>query len=107
MDANKLTIKSKEALELAQNSAVERGHVEIDIDHLLYALVTQEDGLFGRILSKLDVSDHDFVLAVESALDQRPKISGPGTEPGKVTITHNLNKLLPTSEKEAKKLKDD
>ena len=107
MDANKLTIKSQEALELAQNSAVEHGHVEIDIDHLLYALVTQEDGLFGRILSKLDVSDHDFVLAVESALDQHPKVSGPGTEPGKITITHNLNKLLTISEKEAKKLKDD
>jgi ATP-dependent Clp protease ATP-binding subunit ClpB len=55
MDLNRLTQKTQEALAAAQNLAVEYGHPEVDAEHLLFALVSQSEGLVARLLKKMDV----------------------------------------------------
>ncbi|RLB00427.1 MAG: ATP-dependent chaperone ClpB [Deltaproteobacteria bacterium] len=107
MDINRLTQKSQEALQEAQARAIQYGHVEIDGEHLLLALVEQEDGLIPRLLTKMDVPVESFRQALVKELERRPKVSGPGVEPGKVYVTQRLNKLLIKAEQEAKRLKDE
>ena len=60
MDMNKLTQKSQEALASAQSLAVQHGHQEVDFDHLALALITQENGLIGRLLSKREINPNVF-----------------------------------------------
>jgi len=107
MDANRLTEKSQEAFAEAQNIAVKFGHVEIDVEHMLLALITQQDGLVPRLFVKMDVPLEPFKAEVEKDLNKRPKVSGPGAEAGKVYITQRLNRLLVKAEEEAKRLKDE
>jgi len=107
MDANRLTQKSQEAFSEAQTKAVRFGHVEIDVEHLLAALLEQEDGLIPRLFTKMDVPLEPFKAEVEKELNKRARVSGPGAEAGKVYITQRLNKLLVKAEDEAKRLKDE
>ena len=67
MDTTKLTQKTQEAIQLAQNLAVRLGHQEVDGEHLLYGLLTQSDGLVPRLLTKIDVSAAD--LAEEARVE--------------------------------------
>ncbi|SMC25378.1 ATP-dependent Clp protease ATP-binding subunit ClpB [Desulfacinum hydrothermale DSM 13146] len=107
MDLNKFTIKSQEALQAAQTKAVKYGHVEVDGEHLLLALLEQSDGLVPRILKRMDVSVDAVTEAVVRELERKPRVSGPGAEPGKVYITQRLNKLLVKAQEEAGRLKDE
>src|SRR5436309_10878694 len=106
MDLNRLTLKSQEAISAAQATAVRYGHVEIDGEHLLLALLEQEDGLLPRLLTRMDVSVASLKSALEQALERRPRVSGPGVEPGKIYVTQRLQKLFVQAEDEAKRLKD-
>ncbi|MEH0826111.1 MULTISPECIES: ATP-dependent chaperone ClpB [unclassified Micromonospora] len=107
MDANRLTQKSQEALHDAQTKALRFGHVEVDGEHLLLALLDQPDGLTGRLLSQAG-ADPDAVRAtVEAELGRRPRVSGPGTQPGQVFVTQRLSRLLDTAERETKRLRDE
>ena len=107
MDLNKLTMKSQEAFALAQKKAVEYGHMEVDGEHLLLALLEQAEGLFPRLLQKLEISSQSLQGSVEKELAARPKVSGPGAEAGKVYVTQRLNQLLVKAAKEAERMKDD
>ncbi len=107
MDLNRLTQKSQEALEAAQTRALRAGHNEVDGEHLLIALVEQTDGLFPRLLEKLEVAPETVAAAVSRELDRRPRVSGPGAEAGKIFVTRRLQTLLDLAEKEAKGLRDD
>jgi ATP-dependent Clp protease ATP-binding subunit ClpB len=107
MDMNRMTLKAQEAVAEAQTIAVRHGHVEVDGEHLLAALCGQDDGLLPRLLKRLDVEPENFSKEVEKALGQKPRVTGPGAEPGKVYITQRLNKLWVKAEDEAKRLKDD
>lgn len=107
MDLNKMTLKSQEAIAAAQKAAVEFGHVEVDGEHLLLSLVDQQEGLFPRLLQKLEVDLSAFKMAVEKELARRPKVSGPGAEAGKVYVTQRLNQLLVQAGKEAERMKDE
>ncbi len=107
MDMNRLTQKTQEALAEAQKLALKRGHVEVDGEHLLLALVDQADGLVPRLLEKLDIPLAEFRARVLRSLDQRPQVSGPGVEGGKIYVTQRLNRLLIQAEEEAKRLKDE
>jgi ATP-dependent Clp protease ATP-binding subunit ClpB len=107
MDLNKLTIKSQEAFQGAQELAARRGHIEVDGEHLLAALLEQEGGLIPRLLQKLTIPVESMVKAVREELDRRPSVSGPGAEPGKIYVTQRLNQLLLKAGDEAKRLKDD
>ena len=107
MDFNRLTQKSQEALATAQSRAVALGHVEVDGEHLLWALLEQPEGLVPRILARLDISSENLKKQLEDELGRRPSVSGPGIEQGKIVVSQRLSRLLVASESEAKRLKDE
>jgi ATP-dependent Clp protease ATP-binding subunit ClpB len=106
MDLNKFTEKATAALGAAQEEAVRLGNQAVDVEHLFYALVTQEGGLIPRLFERLKVSLDLLLTKTQSALDHIPKVSGSGAS-GQVGITQRLNQLLVRAQDEAKKLKDD
>ncbi len=107
MDFNRLTQKSQEAFAEAQNKAVTYGHVEVDGEHLLWALLDQADGLVPRLLARMDIRPELLKKEVEAELDRRPRVSGPGSEPGKIYVSQRLSRILVAAENEAKRLKDE
>lgn len=107
MDMNRMTEKTRDAIQSAQNSAVRFGHVEVDGEHLLLALLEQEGGLVSRLLQRLEIESGDLIAALRNELQKVPSVSGPGVEPGKIYVTQRFNRLLIQAEAEAKRLKDD
>ncbi|MGC9489807.1 MAG: ATP-dependent chaperone ClpB [Thermovirgaceae bacterium] len=107
MDMNRLTQRSQEALSDAQKEAIRRGHQEVDNEHLLFALLNQENGLIPRILAKMDISTEALKDSVERELDKRSNVRGPGVEPGKIYISGRLSRILVAAEESAKRLKDE
>ena len=107
MDINRLTEKAQEALRAAQSEATRLGHQQIDVEHLLLALLEQEGGLARSVLDKTGV-DADLVRQrLETELARLPKVSSSSGAVGEVYITSRLNRLLVQAEDEAKQLKDD
>jgi len=107
MDFNKLTQKSQEAFTEAQNKAVSFGHVEVDGEHLLWALLDQPEGLVPRLLQRMDIRPEMVKKEVTAELDRIPRVSGPGTEAGKIYVSQRLSRILVAAENEAKRLKDE
>ncbi|MGD0819136.1 MAG: ATP-dependent chaperone ClpB [Desulfomonilia bacterium] len=107
MDVNKFTQKSQESLAGAQNTAVRFGHVEMDVEHLLLALIEQQDGLVPRLFAKMDVPLPSFAAELVKELERRPKVSGPGAEPGKILVSQRLGRVLVKAKDEAARLKDE
>ena len=107
MDTSKFTQKCQEAIADAQSRAIRFSHPEVDCEHLLLALVEQNDGLLPRLLKKLEVPVEPFREAVAAELQKRPKVTGSGTEAGKIYVTQRLNQVLVQAESEAKAMKDD
>ena len=107
MDINRLTEKAQEALRAAQSEATRLGHQQLDVEHLLLALLDQEGGLARSVLEKTGV-DADLVRQrLETELARLPKVSSASGAAGEVYITSRLNRLLVQAEDEAKQLKDD
>ncbi len=107
MDPNKLTIKSQEALTAAQDLARRLDHQQVDANHLLLALLEQQDGLAPRILNRLEVDAGALRTRIQSDLERRPKVSTGGGEAGRIYITADLEKLLARAEDEAGNFGDD
>ena len=107
MDMNRLTQKCQEALHDAQLKAVRFGHQEVDAEHVFVALCEQSDGLISRLLERMEINAQALREEVEKELERRPRVSGPGSEAGKIYLTQRLNKVLVRAEEEAKRLKDD
>ncbi|MEU6912845.1 ATP-dependent chaperone ClpB [Streptomyces olindensis] len=107
MDMNRLTQKSQEALQEAQTAAVRMGQTEVDGEHLLLALLDQEDGLIPRLLQQAGREPEELRAAVREELSRRPKVTGPAAAPGQVFVTQRLSRLLDAAEREAKRLKDE
>jgi ATP-dependent Clp protease ATP-binding subunit ClpB len=107
MDLNRLTRNSQQAMSDAQNLAVTSGHTSVDVEHLLCALLRQDEGLVPRLLRKMDVSVDSLIGSVEEELQRIPSVSGPGVEPGKIYVSQRLSELLVRAEKEAGRLKDE
>ena len=107
MDISKFTIKSQEALQEAQNIAVTLGHQEVDVEHLMLAIVAQPQGIIPRLLEKLSISPANFEDGLRAQLAKKPAISGPGATPGNVYVTQRLNRLMVAAEEETKRLKDE
>lgn len=106
MDMNLFTQKSLEAIKTAELLAGEYNHMEIEPEHLLMALITQENGVVGRIFDRLGKNSLSIVEDIKHELSRKPSVSGPGREPGKVYISADTEKVLNASYKEAKKLDD-
>jgi ATP-dependent Clp protease ATP-binding subunit ClpB len=107
MDMNRLTEKSQEALQQAQSVALRYGHTEVDGEHLLLALLDQPEGLVPRLLRQFDVNVDALRAAVESDLQRRPRVTGPGAAPGQVFLSQRLARVLDVAEREAQRLKDE
>ncbi len=107
MDLQKFTQKSQEALSEAQSQAVRRGNTEVDVEHMVASLLAQKGGLIARLFAKMEVDAEAFLKEIERELDRRPKVSGPGIEPGKVYLTQALGQVCIRAEDEAKRLKDE
>jgi ATP-dependent Clp protease ATP-binding subunit ClpB len=107
VDINSLTQKSQEALAEAQSIATRMGHTEVDGEHLLMALIDQPEGLVPRLIDQAGADTAMLRADLEKELNRRPKVSGPGAQPGQVAITHRLAKVLEAAEREAKRLKDE
>jgi ATP-dependent Clp protease ATP-binding subunit ClpB len=105
MDPNQLTQKSQEALHDAQTKALRYGHTEVDVEHLLLALLEQREGVSARLLARLDADVDAIRRDVEQALERRPRVAGSGQ--GNATVTRALGLLLDHAQQEAERLKDD
>jgi ATP-dependent Clp protease ATP-binding subunit ClpB len=107
MDFSKLTEKSQQAVQRAQEVSTRYGHQGLDGEHLLVALVDEPDGLVPRLFEKMDVPLDSLRGSLEGALARRPKVSGPGAEAGKVLVTPRFQQLLVKAGDEARRLKDE
>ena len=107
VDLNQLTQKSQEALHDAQTKALRFGHTEIDGEHLLLALIDQPEGLIPRLMLAADADPNRLREELEAELNRRPRVSGPGAEPGQVYVTQRLSRLLEAAKREADRLKDE
>ena len=107
MDFQKLTQKTQEALQGAQNTAIERGHQAVDVEHLILALVEHPEGLVPRLLDKLNRPADVVAAELRRELEKRPSVSGGSAAQGQVAVTQGLQQLLVASEKQAGQLKDD
>ena len=102
MNIQKFTQKSVEAVNNLEKTAMEYGNQEIEQEHLLYCLLTQEESLISRLISKMDIDSTLFKEQVEQALNRRVKVSG-----GQPYVGQYLNKALISAEDEAKRMGDE
>ena len=102
MNFQKFTQKSIQAVNDLEKVALEYGNQEIEQEHLLYSLLTQEESLIARLISKMDIDSTLFKERVEEALNKRVKVSG-----GQPYIGQYLNKALVSAEDEAKRMGDE
>ncbi len=107
MNPEKLTLKSQQAIEQAQQLSVGFGHQEVDGEHLLLALLEQEQGLVPNLCGKLGSAAEVLVRELRHELARRPSVSGPGTELGKIYVTQRFQRLLQQAEQQAHHLRDD
>jgi ATP-dependent Clp protease ATP-binding subunit ClpB len=107
MDLNRLTEKAQQAVLAAKNIAVRMNHQQIDVEHLLLALLDQEQGLVPAILSKADISPEALTVRVQQELERLPRVSGQGGGPDQFYVSGRFNTLMTRAEDEAKKFKDE
>lgn len=103
MDLNRLTEKAQQGVQDAQRLALRFGHQQIEPDHLLLALLDQDQGLTSALLSKADISPEAIKIKLQRELERQPKVSGID----QVYVGGRFNKLAIQAEDEAKKLKDE
>jgi ATP-dependent Clp protease ATP-binding subunit ClpB len=104
MRIDKLTTKSQEALQQAQLLAEKRNHQAIDVEHLLFALLGQKEGVVLSLLQKLGVAAGTLVDRLQKTLDRLPQVTGGA---GQTFITPRLKKTIEGAEAEAEALKDE
>ena len=102
MNISKFTQKSVQAVQDLEKVAYEYGNQEVEQDHLLYALLTQEDSLILKLIEKMDINKEYFINVVKKALDAKVKVSG-----GDLRFGQYLNKSLVNAENEAKAMGDE
>ncbi len=102
MNINKFTQNSMQAVQNCEKVAYEYGNQEIEQEHLLYALTTQNDGLIPKLIEKMDISKELFLNRIEEGLRKRTKVQG-----GQIFIGQDLNKALIHAEDEAKQMGDE
>ncbi len=107
MDLSKLTQKAQEALQAAQVLAVRHSHQQVDGEHVLCALVTQEGGLVPRLLERVGAPVSTLQARLEQELERMPSVTDGSTEAGKVYVTQRFSKLLVQAGDEAKRLRDE
>ncbi|MCX6117261.1 MAG: ATP-dependent chaperone ClpB [Proteobacteria bacterium] len=107
MDMQKLTQKSQESISNAQKFAIELGHADVDVEHLAYSLIVQNDGLISKLVHKMSIDVERLTKALKGEAERKPKLSGPGYDPNRIFLTSRLSKVIVDAEKEANRLKDE
>ena len=107
MNNNQFTQKTLEALQAAQQLAIEYQHNAVEPEHMLHALVTQQQGLIPQLLQALGADPGTFSAAVAEKLAALPRVSGSGRDPDKVYISNASDKVLSAAGREAAAMKDD
>ena len=102
MNISKFTQKSLQAVQNLEKIAYEYGNQEIEQEHLLYALLNQEDSLILKLIEKMEINKEYFINKVKMALDARVKVSG-----GELRFGQYLNKSLVSAEDEARAMGDE
>ena len=102
MNISKFTQNSIQAVQNLEKAAYEYGNQEIEQEHLLYSLLTQEDSLILKLIEKMEINKEYFLNVVKKALDQKVKVSG-----GSLRYGQYLNKALVSAEDEAKAMGDE
>ncbi|MDD3242527.1 MAG: ATP-dependent chaperone ClpB [Eubacteriales bacterium] len=107
LNTQKLTQKSLEAIQNAQSTAIEYQSTQIEQEHLLYALLNQQDGLIPQLLKKMNVDCDALRQTLAQKLSTLPKVSGPGREPDKVYISMDVDQVFTEAERQAQQMKDE
>ena len=107
MNAQNFTQKSIEALESARSIALENNSMQICPEHLLYALVDQDGGLIGSLLTKMQVDTDAFLASLDAVISAFPAVTGSGREPDKIYVSPETDRLLNAAAKQAKADKDE
>jgi ATP-dependent Clp protease ATP-binding subunit ClpB len=106
MDFNRFTEKAAEAVQSAQAEARRRNQQQVDLWHLLHALVVQEDGIVPAVLDKMKIQPSAVQLSLERQLDRLPAVAG-ATAAGQMYISQAVNDAFTAAEDFAKQLRDD
>ena len=107
MNMEKFTRRSLEAIRDAQQVAIEHQNMQIDQQHLLYALTAQQEGLIPQLFTALNIEPQRVLSACEREIERIPKVSGPGRDPEKVYISQSVDAALNEAEKQAEHMKDE
>jgi len=107
MNANRFTEKLQEALGSAQNAALSAHNQAVDVEHLLAALLQDNDGLASSILTLTGVDKAPVLKKLDEELKKIPQVTGAGTDSAQVYATQRLGRVLSRAEQEAAKLKDE
>lgn len=102
MNINKFTQKSLEAVQNTEKQAYEYGNQQIDQEHLLYTLLTGEDSLIFKLITKMEIPGQQFIDEVQQSIGKLPKVSG-----GQVFFSNDANKILVNAEDEARAMGDE
>ena len=103
MNMQKLTQKSMEVIQNARNTAIEYGNPQIEQEHLLYALISQNGGLIPELLKKLNIPVQELVSSSEELIQKLPKVTGASD----VYVSRELEASLTAAEKRAESMKDE
>jgi ATP-dependent Clp protease ATP-binding subunit ClpB len=107
MDANKFTKKSLDAINAAQSTAIEYQNMNIEQEHLLYALMTQENGLIPQLFTSMGADSESIENVLLQKIAAIPKVTGSGREANTVYVSQDVDKCLNEAEKTAKQMRDD
>ena len=106
MNVEKMTLRVQQALNEANSAAVKYSHQQIDVIHLFYALLEQEDGLIPSIFNKMGVNVKTLEFDTENELKNMPRVTGSGADGSSVYITRQVDQVLVKAEEIADSFKD-
>ena len=106
MNVEKMTLRVQNALNDAFSEAVRNNNQQVDVIHLLYALLDQEDGLIPNIVEKMNISSESLKKSVKNEISKLPSVTGGGANSQGVTATRGINEIMVNAEKIADDFKD-
>ncbi len=107
MNIEKFTQKSLQALQEAQSLALSQNNMQIELEHLAYALTTQQDGFIPEMVKKLKINPDDLAASLMNKIRRLPAVTGSGREAGKIYISSKVDEALNLAENTANKMKDE
>lgn len=107
MNPQKFTQKSLEAIQSAQSVTIEYQNIQLEQQHLLYALITQENGLIPQLLSQMGIQTENIKTQLEAMLASISKVTGSGREADKIYVSQDVDAVLNLAEKKASEMKDE